>query len=86
MSRPVRPAKVTLPERCDAAPVEAVPEELDEGEPDVEELFWVRLPPVPPVDVGETLLVAFSEAFLKADKVFSPDDLDCVNHEKPLRR
>lgn len=82
MNRPVRPANATLPVRCDAAPVdEAGAEALDEAEPDVVVPFSVRLPPVPAVDVGETLLVAASEAFLKAAKVFSPDVLDYVSHD-----
>ena len=81
MKRPVRPANATLPDRCDAAPVDwAGPEALDEGEPDVEVPFSVRLPPKPAVVVGEVLLSAFSEAFLKAAKVLSPDVLDPVSH------
>lgn len=66
------PAKATLPVRCDAAPVDEAGGEAPEGEaPEV--LFSVRLPPVPAVDVGETLLVARAELFLKAAKVLSPD-------------
>lgn len=77
MSKPVRPAKATLPERCDAAPLdaagEALLEEEEEGEVDVVVPFSVRFPPVPAVDEGVTLLVAFEEAFLKAARVLSPD-------------
>lgn len=72
MNRPVIPAKATLPERCDAAPVEEVGGAEPEGEA-AEVPFSVRLPPVPAVDEGETLLEARAELFLKAAKVLSPD-------------
>lgn len=56
---------------CEAAPV-------DDGEPDavpdgdVEAELSVRLPPVPAVEVGDTLLLASAEAFLKAARVLAP--------------
>lgn len=62
-----------LPDICEAAPVE------DDGEPDavpdgdVEEAeLIVRLPPVPALTVGDTLLSISAEAFLKAAKVLGP--------------
>ena len=39
-------------------------------------LLWVRLPPVPALDAGETLSVAVWAAFLKASIVLSPVFLD----------
>jgi hypothetical protein len=69
---PARPAKVKLPDKCDAAPVEeaGVPDAVPDGDVDV--VFSVRLPPVPALTVGDTLLSASADAFLKAAKVLAP--------------
>jgi hypothetical protein len=69
---PARLAKATLPERCVAAPVDdaGVPDAVPDGE--IEVVFSVRLPPVPALTVGETLLSASAEAFLKAASVLAP--------------
>jgi hypothetical protein len=72
VKRPVRPANMALPVRCDAAPVD----EEGEGEEDVE--LPVRLPPEPATAVGDTFSVASAEAFLKAASVFAPDLLIVV--------
>jgi hypothetical protein len=73
VKRPVRPANMALPVRCDAAPVD----EEGEGEEDVE--LPVRLPPEPATAVGDTFSVASAEAFLKAASVFAPDLLTFVS-------
>ena len=64
---------------CDAAPVEdaGVPDAVPDG--DVEVVFSVRLPPVPALTVGDTLLSASADAFLKAAKVLAPVALYCVS-------
>lgn len=89
MKRPLRPAKATLPVRCDAAPVDwTAPEALEEGEPDVDVPFSVMLPPVPAVDEGETLVLALAEEFLNAAKVLSPvalRDVSCIQGNKKLK-
>jgi hypothetical protein len=87
VNTPVRPAKIALPVSCDAAPVEAGAEALDEAEPDVEVPFSWSLPPEPAVDAGETLSVACFDAFLKASRVFAPEVLlsckyVCINGER----
>lgn len=70
---PARPAKVMLPVMCAAAPVEDAgePEAVPEGDDEEPELS-VRLPPEPALMVGETLLSAEAEAFLKAARVLGP--------------
>lgn len=58
---------------CAAAPVEdaGVPDAVPEGDVEEAELS-VRLPPVPALTVGDTLLSTSAEAFLKAARVFAP--------------
>lgn len=75
---PVRPAKVTLPVRCPAAPV-AEPDAALDGE--VEVVFSVRLPPVPALTVGDTLLSTSADAFLKASRVLTPVALLGIREE-----
>lgn len=55
---------MALPARCEAAPVEAAGAPEAELEGDDEELLSVRLPPVPALEVGETLVEASADAFL----------------------
>jgi hypothetical protein len=62
VKRPVIPANMALPLRCDAAPVEAGEE--GEDDPDVEVPFSPSLPPEPATVVGDTFSVASIEAFM----------------------
>ena len=64
-----------LPDMCEAAPVEDGEPEEDVDEPEV----CVRLPPLPALTVGDTLLLAPIEAFLKADRVLGPLALNIVS-------
>ena len=69
-----------LPDICEAAPVEdaGVPDAVPDG--DVEEaVLSVRSPPVPAVTVGDTLLSASAEAFLKAARVLAPVALHAIS-------
>jgi hypothetical protein len=50
-----------------------------EPEGDVDVLLSVRLPPVPALEVGETLVEASAEAFLYAARVLGPEALKCVS-------
>ena len=65
---------------CEAAPVEddGVPDAVPDGDVEDAELS-VRLPPVPALTVGETLLSASAEAFLKAARVLGPEALQAVS-------
>lgn len=71
---------------CAAAPVEeeGVPEVVPEG--DVEAELSVRLPPVPALTVGETLVSIAAEAFLKASRVRAPVALQAVRKERIRHR
>lgn len=67
-----------LPDMCVAAPVEdGEPEAVPDG--DVEPELCVRLPPLPALTVGDTLLPALDEAFLKAARVLGPLALNTVS-------
>lgn len=79
---PAKPANATLPDICEAAPVEdaGVPDAVLDGE--VEPVLCVRLPPVPALTVGDTLLSASEDAFLKAARVFAPVALRAVSGKK----
>lgn len=61
-----------LLERCPAAPVDvaAEPDEVLDGDDEV--VFSVRLPPVPALTMGDTLLLTSADAFLKASSVLAP--------------
>jgi hypothetical protein len=61
-----------------AAPVEAGAPEAELEDED-EELLSVRLPPVPALEVGETLVEASAEAFLYASRVLGPEALKGVS-------
>jgi len=64
-----------LPDICEAAPVEDGEPEADVDVPEV----CVRLPPLPALTVGDTLLPALAEAFLKAARVLAPLALNIVS-------
>jgi hypothetical protein len=66
-----------LPDMCEAAPVEDGEPEADVGVPEV----CVRLPPLPALTVGDTLLLAPIEEFLKAARVLGPLALNVVSME-----
>jgi hypothetical protein len=66
-----------LPDMCEAAPVEDGEPEADVDVPEV----CVRLPPLPALTVGDTLLLAPIEEFLKAARVLGPLALNIVSME-----
>lgn len=72
-----------LPDICEAAPVADAgePEAVPDGDDEDPELC-VRLPPVPALTVGDTLVLALAEAFLKAARVLAPEELKRISIKK----